>query len=331
MKNDPFERLRELFPQAIKETELPADSRRKVIAILFSVLVAFGLWFTVSMRETYTVTVSSPINIVDLPDGQALTTRPSPAVNVQLQGVGWDLLTLSRKPPEIRVLAEEDEVDLLQATVETSQLPAGVLVQGVQPQTMSLSLDNEVSIRLPIELVGEIDTERPYGLISEPTLSPDSVTVRGARSLLQGVLAWPTEVVSLEGLKQSTTLEVGFGDTLAGLVSLSTDRTRLSIEIAQLTEGTRSLEVHPVNVPEGVTEVRFIPGRVQATYDVPTDGSDYDEALESDDFYAVVDYGDILRDTTAGTVPVSAHIPDNLLIQNVRLSPRRLEYFTVRE
>lgn len=331
MKHDPFDRLRELFPRSIKEPELPADSRRRLVAIFFCFLVAFALWFTVSMRETYTVTVASPVNVVTLPSGQALTEAPPTIVNVQLQGVGWDLLALSRRPPEVRVSADGAEVDLLQATVETSQLPAGVLVQGVQPQTISLALDSEVSVRLPIELVGEIDAEAPYGLIQEPTLLPDSVTVTGARSILQGFSSWPTAPVTMDALRQSTSVNLSFGDTLSGLVRLSDEQTVLSVEVAQMTEGTRMLAVRPDNVPDGVSQVRFIPSRVRATYDVPTDGSDFDDALEAEDFYAIVDYADILSDTTAGTVPVVPHIPEGLLIQNVRLTPRRLEYFTVRE
>ncbi|MDX1438289.1 MAG: CdaR family protein [Rubricoccaceae bacterium] len=331
MKQDPFERLRELFPKAITDQELPADSKRKIVAVLCCFLVAFALWFTVSMRETYTVTVQSPISIVSLPAGQALTSSPPGVVNVQLQGVGWDLLALSRKPPEVRVSAEEAEVDLLQATVETSQLPAGVFVQSVQPQVVSLSLDSEASIRVPVELVGKVETEPPYGLIREHSLAPDSVTVTGARSILAEIDSWPTETVSLDGLRQPRSVSIALSDTLAGLVRLSEEDVRLTVHVAQLTEGSRMLTVVPINVPEGVSEVRFIPGRVRATYDVPTEGTDYDDAREAEDFYAFVDYADILSDTTAGTVPVHVRVPEGLLIQNVRLDPRRLEYFTVRE
>ncbi len=331
MKPDPFERFRDLFPRRVREDGVSEEARARVVPILVSLLVAFVLWFTVSMRETYTISVDSPVRVLTLPEGQALRTPPPPTVRVQYQGVGWDLFSLSRRPPEIPIFADGPEVNLLGAAAESAQLPVGVSVQSVQPQTIRLNLDPAITRRFPIRLAGEIAFEPGYALLYPPRLNPDTVEVRGARSVLQGIEAWPTRALDIERLSRPITAVVPLSDTLRGLVGLSTERTQVILDVAQFTEGERMLDVRVEGVPPGVSSVRLIPSRVRATYLVPIEGPHYEEAEESREFYAVVDYADILRDTTAGAVPVTPHIPDGLLVQEVRLEPRRLEYYTVRE
>lgn len=328
---DPFERFRELFPRTVPEARDPADRRRRLLAIVLSLLVACALWFTVQMREVYVVSLQSPLEVRELPQGQALRAPPPRAVNMQVQGVGWDLLALRRNPPTVALFADGEEVDLLRAATESAQLPAGVIVQTVQPQALDLSLDAAVSRRLPVRLTGSIDLRPGYGLLAAPRLTPDSVRVRGARSLLDRFTFWPTEPFVVEGLRRSATSTVPLSDTLAGLVALSAERVQVTLRVGQFTEGSRTLAVRVEGVPPGVSAVRLIPERVRATYLVPTEGEHYARAETTDDFYAVVDYTDIARDTTAGTVPVRPRVPEGLPIQGVRLVPRRLEYFTVRE
>ncbi len=330
MRADPFERIRELFPKTVREPANQEDRRRRVFAIGFSIIVAFVLWFTVSMRDTYTVTVESPLNVATLPSGQALAEAPPRTVRVQLQGVGWDLLQLSRRPPGINVFADGPVVDLQGAAAEAG-LPAGVLVQSVQPQQIELVLDGQVQRRLPIQLFGDIEVEPTFGMLGPAVLQPDSVVVTGARTLLGGLESWPTARLNLSGLRRSTTSLVALSDTLSGLVNLSIDRTQVSIDVAQMTEGSRLLVIQPRSVPESVSDVRLIPSSVRVTYQVPAAGDDYDLAETASDFYAFVDYRDIASDSTAGTVPVGLHLPEGLLIQDVRLGQTRVEYYTVHE
>lgn len=331
MKHDPFERLRELFPKTVREPANPEHARRRLFAVMFSVIVAFVLWFTVSMRDTYTITVESPLNVVTLPAGQALAVPPLATVRVQLQGVGWDLLQLSRRPPGIDVFADGPKVDLRGAAAEGANLPAGVLIQSVQPQQIELVLDDRIRRRLPISLIGEINIEPTFGMLGSAVLQPDSVVVTGARSLLEGFDSWPSTPLDLNGLRRSTTSTLALSDTLSGLVTLSVDRTEVSVDVAQMTEGSRQMLVRTENVPPSVSDVRLIPSSIRVTYQVPAAGDDYDLAETAEDFYAYVDYADIASDSTEGTVPVALHLPEGLLIQDVRLDQTRVEYYTVRE
>lgn len=331
---DSLDRLRELLPSTgvgVERARDADDDKGRPLAALVALGVAALLWFTFSMRETYTVAVEVPLVVSQLPADRALRVRPPVTARLQMQGEGWSLLTISRTPPPVELRASEEAVSIVQAATESSNLPSGVAVLGAQPATVKLDLEDAVSRVVPVRLTGAYGVQPPYGLLRPPVIRPDSVRVTGARSLLAGLASWPTEPIDLGALRRTRVATVTLRDTLDGLVNRSIDRATVTFEVEQFTEGTRMLEVRVRNVPPDVTAVRLLPARVRATYLVPVAADYYERAQTTPDFYAEVDYLEIVRDTTIGAVSVRARVPAGLPVRQVRLSPPRLEYFTVRE
>ena len=323
-------RLRALLPgSGVELADGQEPPSRRWLAMLLSLIVALVMWFSFSMRETYSVTLRLPIDVVRTPPDQALREVPLPAATVTLQGEGWTLLSLTRALPVIHVYADGPSVNLAAALQETG-LPAGVQIQSVQPQSMELALDVRTSRRLPIRLRRDIDTEPAYDLLRPPRLQPDSLIVTGAQSLLGGLTDWPTEVLRAEDVSQNLRRLVAIADSFGGLLSPSVDATLVQIDVGEFTEATRDLTVEVENLPRDVLGVRFDPTRVTATFRVPVVGEAYGRAESSPEFRAVVDYFDIARDTTDGEVPVSARWPADLDIRDVTLLPTRVEYFIQR-
>ena len=311
-------------PPAAAEDDRP-DSIRRGAAILVSLVVALVLWFTFSMRGTYVLSVRAPVDVAALPEGQALASLPPEDVAVQLQGEGWDLLGLTRRPPTIRLFADAPAVDVL-AAVNDAGLPSGVTAQSVQPRTLTLDLDRRVVRELPIRLVRRIETEPTRDLLRPPRLDPDTVRVSGAASLLRGLADWPTETLSRTDVRSSFTAVVALDDTLDALVTRSPRVVTVSVDVGEFTTETAELPVEVTGLPDDIERVRLIPDRVTASFRAPL-AEDMD-AL--DGFVARVDYADIARDTTSGSVPVSVRVPRGLDVRDVSLNPNRLEYFIVR-
>ena len=323
------ERLRALVPgsDAVPDDSEPAG--RRGLAMLLSLVVALVMWFSFSMRETYSMTLQVPVEIARTPPNQSLREVPPRVATVTLQGEGWTLLRLSRDSPVIRVYADGPRVDLA-AALQEAGLPADVQVQSVQPQLVELALDVQTSRRLPVRLRREIQTEPGYDLLRPPRLQPDSVVVTGAQSLLGSLEDWPTEVLRAEDVSQSLRRTVALADTFGGLLSPSAAATVVQVDVGEFTGAVRDLEVEVENLPPGVAGVRFDPVRVRAEFRVPVEGETYGLAETLPTFRAVVDYFDIARDSTDGEVPVSARWPAELDIRDVTLSPSRVEYFIQR-
>lgn len=324
------ERLRAMLPGTPPPADAEEPPSRRWLAMLLSLVVAFVLWFSFSMRKTtYTDAMEVPIEVISTPADVALREAPPASAQVTFQGEGWALLGLARRRPAIRVSAEAPTVDLRSEILEEG-LPAGVSVQAVQPRTVDLAFDTRTGRRLPIRLRQRIETESGYNLVRPPDLQPDSVSVTGAQSLLGSLTDWPTELLVVEGVKDSFVRRVALSDTFGGLLVPSVRSTLVRAEIAEFTEEGRELDVRVVNVPPGIEGVRFVPARVPVTYRLPVSSDDFARAQVTEDFYAVVDYADIARDTTAGQVPVAARWPQDLDVRDVRLGVGRVEYFILR-
>ena len=325
------DRLRALLPNAEPVDDADEPPGRRWLAMLLSLVVAVVMWFSFSMRETYPLTMRMPVVIAQTPAGSSLRSRPPETATVTLRGEGWTLLSLARRTPTITVDAEGRVVSLAAALSELG-LPDGVEVQAVTPQAFDLDLDTETNRRLPIRLRQRIVTEGGFDLLRPPRLSPDSVTVTGAQSLLGTLDAWPTELLVAEDVEDSFTRIVALADTFGGLLRPSVEATRVQVDVGEFTEAERDLMVEVENVPAGVRGVRFDPPRVTAVFRVPTEGDTYDRAQNSPRVRAVVDFFDIARDTTRtdGQVPVSPRWPDDLDIRTVTLQPARVGYFIQR-
>ena len=319
-----IERLRNQLPEGPWAPEQAGDeARRQWVAVFASIIVAFVLWLTFSMRESYSVVVEMPVVIENLPPGRALSTLPPRRARVTVQGEGWDLLELSLRTPSLQVSAEDAMVDLYGAATESNRLSPGLVVQSVVPTTLNLDLEPSISRALPVRLRADIGAAPLYDILSQPTVSPDTVVVSGARSIVNSLENWPTQQVAWDDLKENVDRTVVLSDTLAGLVSTSVRGVEVTVPVALFTEATRELEVRTEGAPPGADPVRLIPSIVEATYRIPVD--QYQASLEADNFFAFVPYATAVTDTT-GTVQPILHLPENLFVRDVRLEPRRLQY-----
>ena len=324
-RSNVLDRFRERFPElfARQSAQAETDRRRRAVAIALSLVIAFVLWFTFSMRENYSVVVEMPLVFEDLPPGRSLSRPPPERARVTVLGEGWELLGLRRSPPALEVSAPDPQVDLVAAATESSRLPPGVTVQSVIPAALELQLEPRVTRTVPVRPRVEIDPAPLYDLLDAPTVEPDSVRVAGARSLVYALDYWPTEPVVRDEVRGPLRVSVPLADTLGGLVEAEIEEVLVGAQAALFTETTRELPVRVQGAPPGGNAVRLIPGRIDVTYRVPVD--EYERALETEEFFAFVPYATVINDTT-GTVQPILHLPEGLHVRDTRIAPRRLRY-----
>jgi len=296
--------------------------------MILSGVIAVFLWFFFSMNATYTIDVEVPLEF-SLPQDKALSTRPPARARVTVQGDGWSLIPLVRTPQVVRTRVNTSTVDVLTAIRDSRQL-SDVIIQGASPENVTLELEDREARLLPIRLVRQFTMVPSYDLLRPPRMSPDSVMVSGAASVIGNLLDWPTEPFIRAGVRDSFSDVVALSDTLAGLiVGKSPQATLVSVPVAPFTQGERVLDIEVRNVPAGIVGVRTEPARITATYTVPAEQRANELARTAEDFVAVVDYADIARDSLAETVPVAVQIPPGLDVRNVNLEVRRVSYFIV--
>ncbi len=267
--------------------------------------------------------IELPTEVINMPDDAALVSLPPASVRAQVRGEGFELLRLRYNPTAVPIDATEDQVDL---DVLAPELPNGVILEGVSPRVFNLQKDRRVIRRIPVILRGSIDTPTSYDLLGEPTLSPDSIFVMGAVSILDDLVAWPTQPLEINDLVDSLSVLLPLSDSLTGLVERSDQVVRVHAEAGHFTEAVREIAVIVTGVPSSQRVVALDPESVQVRYRVPL--IQYDASLTAPDFFATVSYDEIRADTT-GRVRPDLTLPPDLNLQDVSMIPPLLGYYEV--
>lgn len=318
-----WEQLRERFTRNRQERYGADSKRQRSIAITMCVLLSVFLWFIFSMQERYTISLTFPTEIVNVPPDEALADLPPSSVDVQVQAQGFTLLQLRYDPPTVPVNAAAQQVNFFEAV---PQLPGGAQLENVFPRLLDLQREPRITLRVPVRLQAEIDTPPTHDLIEPPSVEPDSVLITGAQSIVEGVRFWPTVTVAEQGLRDSLVMRVPLADTLEGLVRVSEQAVTLTAVSRQFTEGTRMIDVIVTGVPstDEMQVVTLERNEVRVRYRVLF--SQYEDALEAPDFFATVSYEAIRSDTTGRVQPVP-QLPDGMILRDVDLIPSSLQYY----
>ncbi len=318
--------VRRMARNLLKDSDQRSDSRtpRRGPGMIVALIVSFLLWFTVSMRGTYPLTVNLPTEVVNLSGDQSLEALPPSSVRVQVQGEGWQLLRLYSNRHLIPIEAVEGQTNLMERV--TMSLPRELQVQTVDPEQCTVQIGSREWTRLPIAFRGRVEPAVTHDLTEPLRLEPDSVTVSGARRVLNRLTSWPTEYVVATNVRGPITRTVALLDTLGGLVDVDRETTTLYAELEQFTEVVREVDVRIVDRPADNQGVSLNPSRVTMIIQVPL--SKVEEVNRSEEFYATVSYEEIASDTL-GAVEPQLHVPEIYANRTVRITPSRLQYYVV--
>lgn len=317
-----LERVRSLFRSSGSANQRDDDPQRGT-AIAVCVLLSLVLWLSLTLQEERTVTVSFPVEVMNVAEDQALTQRPPSSVTAQLAGNGMDLIRVAYNPPVVEVSAEQDRINVQEALRLPRANDAQVL--SVRPTTITLDLEPRMETRLPVRPRIDLRLASTYELIDEPTFQPDSVTVSGAQSVVSPLSGWPTDSLVLENVQDTVRREVPLQDTLSGLVARSTDRVTMTVRTGKFAEETREVEVEVTGVPAGQDLVALQPSTIRIRYRVLFE--QLFASRRSSEFFATVSYSQIRSDTT-GSVEPQIHVPSDLVIRDPEPIPPRVQYYT---
>ncbi|MEM1095626.1 MAG: hypothetical protein AAGJ10_13585 [Bacteroidota bacterium] len=281
-------------------------------------------WFVFSLQRMYTTVVQIPTRVVNLPAEEALRTPAPTAVSVQVQGSGFELIQLRSSPPILQLDAVDDQIVLGETVLN---LPLNVT--GISPRVIDFDKERRVTKKIPVFVNTAITLPPTFGYLTPPQAVPDSIGISGAASIVNGISAWPTEVLAVDMLRDSIQVRVALVDTLAGLVVREANDVEVTAHSAEFTEGRRELTV----TVEGTTMmgtrpfVTLDPSSIIVRYRVPL--AQYNAAFKANDFFATVSFDEIRRDTT-GRVTPRVQYPEGILIRDPVIEPpATLRYYNV--
>lgn len=299
--------------------------REKALVFVASILLAFCLWFIVNLSRDFSITIELPLEVINLSADMALVEDPPSRATVGVTGEGWKLIALYSNPPRITVDLDGGEVNLYERVQQQVSALSEVTITQVQPLFLNLEMEQRMSREVPLDSRIELQMRERFGLIGEPLLEPETVTIQGAASRVEQVDTVYTRLVSIEDVKESRELEIYVERPGPG-ITVSPERVLYRFEVAEFTEAETRVPIRIRNLPSG-RSVTYNPSSVTVRYDVSIE--QYNEVLTARPFTAYVDYDDIESDTTGLVSPVVERTEDHFHIRLRSYTPRSISYFNV--
>jgi len=292
---------------------------------IFSTLFAVALWLSINMGYEYQTVVSVHLVLENIKPNRSLAKPVPPTVNVKVHASGWQLVGLYFVP-NVRYVLDISDISnrfnfvTSKDIVERLKLPQGIQTVDIKPDTIMVVLDDKIKKTVPVEPVVAMTFREGYGVVGDIESIPDSITLTGAKDLLDKIDRWQTDPLVFSGLKSDVNARVGVSDTMSFSITPFPAAVTVQIDVQPIAE--KSFKGIPVEVNQvpGNRLVVLIPPKIDI---IVRGGIEQVAAVEREDFSSYIDYKSILLDTTGSIHPVVTTPKD---IKIVRQDPERLQY-----
>ena len=249
------------------------QGKRLNVFVLF-LFLSFLISLLVKLSNTYTQTLKFELVPTQLLSNEVLISKASKSIKVTLSGKGFELLKYYIYPPKIEVDFSQLNKDktLYYWTVRSqfeniiNYFDEKVALKSINPDTILYSYDRQFIKKIPVEILVNSSFAVGYDLVQPFQSEPDSITLMGPESVLKTMNAVRTKTTSFTAVNSTIDKVVGL-DIKNSTNQLTYSHKKVSIhaEVEKFTEGTVSVPVTIVNVPENLT-INFFPKEIRVLF-----------------------------------------------------------------
>jgi hypothetical protein len=299
----------------------------RVSLIVLSVFFALVMWSFVILRFEYFETFSIPLVFQNIRPGFAVRSPLPQSVLVRIHGSGWRIamMQISKLPEcdiDLSSVNREITVSLEKALAKAMAFPQDLEVVDIFPESLTITLDIAAQRTVPVQPRCDIHFRGGYIQVGKIDIQPESITVAGARSVIDTMISWPTKNIILSDLHGPVRQQVSLVDIIGVPIALSQTSVMVSLDVQPFAE--KILQRIPVDiaaVPSNRQVILYPP-----SIDVVVRGGVSQLAsVQADEVTASIHYRSILLDTS-GSVRPDITIPHGLTL--VTSKPDRIEYVT---
>ena len=298
---------------------------KKTGIFALALLLSFFLWFMVNMGREYSVTLELPIEVRNISEEIAISGELPELATVNVSGEGWALLNYYNNPPKVTLDGTQQQVNMLEEVRSLFGNASNISVKQVNPSIATIQTEKKRSVTVPVRSRVSISMRERYGMLSEPVLSPDSVTITGAVSQVESVTEWQTEDAELVNLDETVSLIVSLVEPETGLL-LSVPQVDFYVPVAEFTEAEVRVPVQIRNLPPGKV-IEINPAMVSIRFDIPIE--EYSLLQNQPPFAAFVEYTEILQDESGLVMPQVEPLSEALHARFKSVLPSRVSYYHV--
>ncbi len=214
----------------------------KVISLAFAIL----LWFFVVGEEKAEVTMSIPLEIVNVPQHLIIANDIPPSVEVRVYGPRSMIrrLNLQRISKVIDLQDASPGEMMVHITADSLPLPSGVRAMRIQPSNITIFLDRLIQKTLPVKPVLS-GRSAPYFEVSSVEVEPKLVTISGPAAELRNLHEITTLPVDLGGANETFSREAGLDFQGLHITAEDVGAVKVTVSITPIS-GSRKIKHVPV-------------------------------------------------------------------------------------
>ncbi|MFZ1081056.1 MAG: hypothetical protein WAO19_03935 [Candidatus Kryptoniota bacterium] len=299
---------------------------KKTHVIVASIILSILVWLSVSMNNEYSVALRLPFRVSDLPDNIALANVVPRTILVRVRGTGWQIAS-SYLSTNSSIDVDASNLDNRRIVLTSRELGysldlgSAAEVVSFTPDTVAITLDTIISKLVPVVTtkIG-VAPRSGFTVVGQPEITPDSITISGARSVVNKINSWQTEPKKFRNVINEIDTKLPLSDSLSGLVKLSTQEANVKIDVEQIAENTyKNIPIHILNNKDS-TKILLLPPAIDLTI---RGGINTMSDLTPDSFGVTVDYNDLANSASSHIRP-NVELPATL--QLITIQPDSIEF-----
>jgi hypothetical protein len=313
-----------ILPEKLK-ISLKAD--RAVLLTCFGIALIF--WFFIKLSKTYTEDFSFQLEYA-LQEDLAFVEMPPAKLRTTIEGRGWDLLYLSvfGNAKILTFPVTETGTLSINRTAILNTLSIWLdnplfKIQSLSIDQLNLKLETLAKKKVQVRVAGNIQTAPNYALTGSINISPDSVFLIGAPSILELFDTWETTDIKVENLRGTWQEVVDLKKPADETLTIRPVTVDVEIPVEAITEKRLFVPITALNPPSD--SFTIFPKQVQLTFTV---GVGEYQNIEKDSFEAVIDYSRVKEGERQGGLPINIRkMPESINLINY--SPKTAEILVI--
>ncbi|MDV7188116.1 CdaR family protein [Lutibacter sp. TH_r2] len=303
---------------------------RKLKVFLFFLVLTAIIWLLVELSKTYTSEAKFNVKYKNIPENLLLQNKPISIVDIQLKAPGFSLLkyktlnrdinlslaNLSKNKKGYYILTNNQKAFI------TKQLSSNVEVIKVQEDTIYIDLGANISKKVPVNVLLDLEFKMGYNLINSYQVKPDSVLIKGPQKYIDSIQEIATEVKAIKEVSENVNTELKLQlPAKQTNVKATVNKVKIISKVDKFTEGKFKIPVAIINQPDNIL-VKPFPKEIEVYYIA---GLANFNKISKENLEIVFDFNQYKNDTLITKLsPIVQHRSE--YISTLKIVPEQIEF-----
>ncbi len=261
-------------------TPREAASQRRLHIFVLCLLCSAMFWLFTKLSQENESEFRQYVIIHDFPEGKVGVNQTDSLVHYTLETTGLRLITERYFSQQDTLYLVADQLPIVQRDDHTAHYVTAeelenrlrdhygdwAQVSQVLPDTIHVEVVPAITKKVPVLLNKDISYEKRFGPYGDLTITPDSVTITGPKTMLDTMEFIHTAFWQKDDIR-STVRKVLNLEIASPLIQAGTKQIHLHIPVEEFTEASKSLPITidcPLPLEDG--QLRLFPKNVEVIY-----------------------------------------------------------------